>query len=88
MNCNDQAIREVVIAALERIAPDADLSSLPPTESIREVLEIDSYDFLRFLIALNKQLGVEIPEADYGKLQTLADLTAYLRAHCDDAKPA
>jgi acyl carrier protein len=88
MNPSDDEIRDAVFAALRRIAPDADPASLRPTESIREAFEIDSYDFLQFLIALNKSLGVDVPEADYGKLQTLAGLTAYLRARCDEAKPA
>ncbi len=86
MSRSDEEIRDAVFAALRRIAPDADPSSLQPTESIRETLEIDSYDFLQFLIALNKQLNVDVPEADYGKLQTLAGLTTYLRARCDEGR--
>jgi acyl carrier protein len=79
MSPAESEIREAVFDALRRIAPEADPASLKPTDKIREVLEIDSYDFLQFLIALNKRLGVEVPEADYGKLQTLDDLTKYLR---------
>jgi acyl carrier protein len=81
MSHTDAEIQEAVFAALRRIAPDADPASLKPTDKIRETLEIDSYDFLQFLIALNKRLGVEVPEADYGKLQTLDDLATYLREH-------
>jgi acyl carrier protein len=79
MNPTESEIREAVFDALRRIAPEADPALLEPTDKIREKLEIDSYDFLQFLIALNKRLGVEVPEADYGKLQTLDDLAAYLR---------
>jgi acyl carrier protein len=79
MSPADSEIREAVFDALRRIAPDADPARLEPTDKIRETLEIDSYDFLQFLIALNKRLGVEVPESDYGKLQTLDDLTTYLR---------
>lgn len=86
MSRTETEIHNVVASALQRIAPDADFANIPPTANIREALEIDSYDFLQFLIALNKQLGVDVPEADYGKLQTLNDLTAYLRAHSGDAK--
>jgi acyl carrier protein len=81
MSRTEAEIRAAVLAALGRVAPDADLAVLKPTDKIRETLEIDSYDFLQFLIALNKSLGVEVPEADYGKLQTLGDLTVYLREH-------
>jgi acyl carrier protein len=86
MSRTDTEIQNVVASALQRIAPDANVANIAPTANIREALEIDSYDFLQFLIALNKQLGVDVPEADYGKLQTLNDLTAYLRAHSGDVK--
>lgn len=65
---------------LGAIAPDADLDSLPPFDDIRETLDIDSFDFLNFLIALNERTGVEIPESDYGKLGSLNDILSYVSA--------
>lgn len=85
MSRTEREITAAVFAALRRVAPDCDPTTLQPTENIREALEIDSYDFLQLLIALNKQLGVDVPEADYGKLQTLTDLTAYLRIRSGEA---
>jgi acyl carrier protein len=85
MSRTDIEINEVVLAALRRIAPDTDPALLKTTDKIRESLEIDSYDFLQFLITLNKQLGVNVPESDYGKLKTLDDVTRYLREHCPTA---
>ena len=73
-------IKETVLKGLGTIAPEADLSTLHPNANVRETLDIDSFDFLNFLIGLNDALGVEIPEADYGQLATLADIVAYLRA--------
>ena len=35
-------------------------------------------DFLNFLIALHKDLGVEIPEKDYARLATLSGCLDYL----------
>ena len=37
-------------------------------------------DFLNFLIRLHGSSGVDVPEADYAKLVTLADFVAYLGA--------
>lgn len=71
-------IRETIIAGLSLIAPEADFEELMPTENIREELDIDSFDFLNFLIGLNEQLGVEIPEDDYEKLVSMNDLISYL----------
>lgn len=74
------AIRNVVVLALGRIAPEADLSALDPTADIREQLDIDSVDFLNFVLAIHAELGIDIPEADYGKLRTLESCSAYLGA--------
>jgi acyl carrier protein len=35
-------------------------------------------DFLNFVIALHQRLQVDIPEADYPKLSTIAGATTYL----------
>jgi acyl carrier protein len=51
-----------------------------PAESLREQLDLDSMDFLNFVIGVHKRLGGEIPEADYPKLASLDGAMAYLRA--------
>lgn len=73
-------LNQLILNQLRGLAPEADLEDLRPHDDIRETLEIDSFDFLNFLIALNKEVGVEIPEKDYGKVNTLENLTAYLLA--------
>jgi acyl carrier protein len=74
-------LNQRILSQLRGLAPEADLEDLRPHDDIRETLEIDSFDFLNLLIALNKEIGVEIPEKDYGKVNTLESLTAYLMAH-------
>jgi acyl carrier protein len=76
-------IRTIIIAGLSQIAPEADFEELSPTENIREELDIDSFDFLNFLIGLDDELGVDIPESDYEKLISLADLIGYLSERLD-----
>jgi acyl carrier protein len=75
---SDTQIKETIFKLLGRIAPEADLNTLAPHEDLRIVLDIDSFDFLNFLIGLNQELGVEIPEADYNQVVTLADLMNYI----------
>ena len=74
----DTEIREIIISGLSQIAPEADFEELSPTENIREELDIDSFDFLNFLIGLDDKLGVDIPESDYEKLISMNDLIGYL----------
>lgn len=75
---NEVRIRETVFRVLRQIAPETDPALLAPGENIREALDIDSYDFLQFLIGLSEETGVEIPEADYELVFTLEGLVRYL----------
>lgn len=74
----EEQIRAAVFSGLAQIAPEADLDELPPEENLREEIDIDSYDFLNFLIGLNEELGVDIPEEDYELLISLDDIVRYL----------
>jgi acyl carrier protein len=71
-------IKNTTLRILCEIAPEADPSQIKSNIGFREQLDIDSIDFLNFVIALNKQLGVEVPEADYPKLSTLDGCVEYL----------
>jgi len=77
---NREQIRQAVLEALNQIAPEADPASIDPRVNLRDQLDIDSMDFLNFLIALDKQLHVDIPERDYGQLTTLDACVDYLMA--------
>lgn len=78
-----EEITEVVLRALCEIAPEADPVTLEPAVGLRDQLDIDSMDFLSFAVVLHRELGVEIPEADYGRLATLDDAVDYLAAAVD-----
>ena len=73
-------IRQAVIEALGDIAPETDPGAIDPAADVRDALDIDSMDFLNVMIALHKRLGVNVPEADYPKLLTVAGATDYLAA--------
>ena len=75
---NQSEIRDHVFEALHRVAPEADLNKLDPKQSLREALDIDSFDFLKVLVALNEKLGVDIPESDYRLVSTLNGMLDYL----------
>lgn len=75
---NRDAVQKVVLEELARIAPEADLGALPPRARLREELDIDSFDFLNLLVALDARLGVSVPETDAGRLDTLDALVGYL----------
>ena len=52
-----------------------------PTKISQDALDLDSMDFLNFLIALSKSTGVEIPESDSHLVRTRAGCRDYLLRH-------
>lgn len=77
----EDQIKQVIFKILRQIAPESDPSALAPDENIRRTLDIDSFDALNFFIHLHEELGVSIPESDYGQLNTLAEMVRYLSAN-------
>lgn len=75
---NENEIKEYVFRALKNIAPDTTPEVLKPDDNIREVLEIDSFDYLRFIVGVDSAMGIKIPEEDYGKIQKLNELITYI----------
>jgi acyl carrier protein len=71
-------LRALMLKALGDIAPEADLANVPPRADLREELDIDSMDFLRYVTALSKALNVPIPESAYADLFTLEGGVEYL----------
>jgi len=78
-----EEIRTTVLRVLGKIAPEADLGSVPEDAALREELEIDSMDFLNFAIGLHDAFGVDIPEADAPHLASLRGCLDYLAARLD-----
>ena len=73
-------IKQAVRDALSNVAPEVDLNTIDPAKDLRDQIDIDSVDFLNFVIGLHKALGVEIPDADMAKLATLNGCVSYLVA--------
>lgn len=71
-------LRRTILEELARIAPDVDVAAVDDQASLRDDYDLDSVDALNLLTALHKRLGVDIPEADYGRLHSLQDLLDYL----------
>jgi len=75
---NAEAIRAIAIATLQSIAPEVEGDELMGNKPLRNQVDLDSMDWLNFLIGLHQKLKVDIPEADYAKLVTLDDVVNYL----------
>jgi acyl carrier protein len=73
-------LRAQVTAILHRFLPDFDVGALKPDASLRQALAADSMDVLNLVVGIHDELGVDIPEADYQKIDTLDDCLDYLAA--------
>lgn len=73
-----EEITRAVLRELHRIAPDADTENLLPDRDLRDELDLDSMDVLRFVTGLHETLGVNIPESDYRQITSIHACTDYL----------
>lgn len=74
----EEELRETALRVLRKIAPEANPARIDHREDLREKLDLDSMDFLNFVIGLHEALGVDIPEADYARLSSLDGIVEYL----------
>ena len=80
MRMTETEIRQIVRQALSNVAPEVDLEAIDPAKDLRDQIDIDSVDFLNFVIGLHKELNIEIPDSDVAKLTTLNGCVSYLLA--------
>ncbi|MCC6250567.1 MAG: acyl carrier protein [Rubrivivax sp.] len=70
-----------LLGALGDIAPEVDLPTLDAERRLRHQVDLDSADWLNFLVAVHQRLGVEIPDAEAARLHTLAQIADFCAAH-------
>jgi acyl carrier protein len=73
-----EQLSALILDTLTAVAPDVDASALDPDVTFRDQFEIDSVDFLNFVIALEKKLDRPIPETDFPRLSSLKGCLEYL----------
>ncbi len=77
---DEQQLRRTALEILQSIAPEVEPADIVGGSPLRNQVDLDSMDWLNFLIALHEKLQVDIPEADYARLVTIDDVVAYLGA--------
>ncbi|MBX7553317.1 acyl carrier protein [Streptomyces sp. NPDC004232] len=75
---DDAEALSVIKESITVIVPDADFARVEPDDRFRDVLELDSLDFLSLVEQLHERTGVRIDEEDYPELTTLSDATRFL----------
>ena len=83
MNANNlkrDQIKAAMLDVLRGIAPEIEAGEIKDAQALRRQVDLDSMDWLNFLIGLNQRLGLRIEEADYARLATLDNLLDYALA--------
>jgi acyl carrier protein len=73
-----EEIRAAVLAAIVAVVPGTHLSDIGDDAPLRDQLDMDSMDFINFVVELDERLGVAVPEGDYGRLVTVNGCIEYL----------
>jgi acyl carrier protein len=75
---NQDEVRSQILTILHRAAPEVDLKNIDSGQSLRESLDIDSFDFLNVIIGIHEKFSVEIPESEYQNVSTLDSMVQYV----------
>jgi acyl carrier protein len=69
--------RQTALAVLAEVS-ERDVADLSPEQDLVADLEIDSPKALQLLVLLEEKLGIEIPDEDAARLESVADVLAYV----------
>ena len=73
-------LRSTLLSCLSDVAPEIADEEIEDDMDLRDELDLDSMDILRWVQGIHKALGVEIPEEDYGKIASLGEAVDYVAA--------
>jgi acyl carrier protein len=73
-----QDTRREILSVLTTLAPEVDAADIRDDVLLRDQVDLDSMDWLNFLIGIHKRLHVAVAEKDYASLRTLADVVRYV----------
>jgi acyl carrier protein len=74
---NRDELKQAIVQTLATIAPEVEVDALKSDKPLRDQVDLDSADWLNFLVALHARVGIDIPDADAAKLTTLDKLVDY-----------
>jgi acyl carrier protein len=80
MSTDRETLVATVMNLLRAIAPEIEPDALNFDRPLRSQVDLDSMDWLNFLVSLSERFAVAIPEADYARLVTFNDVLDYLSA--------
>jgi acyl carrier protein len=78
---NKEEARRTIFEVLGEIAPEVDPSTVDDAVDLTEQLDLDSMDYLNWMLGINESTGVEIPQRDVSRFLTIEGAVDYLVGH-------
>lgn len=73
--------RELIFDTLMDIAPEVDRDEVEDSVDLTEQLDLDSMDYLTWMIAISEVTGLDIPQRDVSRFLTIDGAVGYLVEH-------
>jgi acyl carrier protein len=80
-------ITTAIFPNIERYTEPLKTKLVKPDVALREQLDLDSMDFLDIVMELRKKYHIEVPEADYKRLESLDFCAEYLADKFKTSEP-
>ena len=77
----------MIVEEIGNIAPETDAGAVADDADLREALDLDSMDIFNLVVAVSRRLGVDIPDAEAGRLVTLGGGVDYLAGLLSETGP-
>lgn len=78
---NTELARQTIFEVLGEIAPEVDPATVDDSLDLTEQLDLDSMDYLNWMLGINQVTGVEIPQRDVSRFLTIDGAIDYLVTH-------
>jgi len=75
---NAEQARNVIFDVLSDIAPEVDRQQVDDQRDLTEQLDLDSMDYLTWMIGISEATGVDIPQRDVSRFLTIDGAVGYL----------
>jgi acyl carrier protein len=80
-----QEAKELIFKVLSDIAPEVDAATVDHTIDLTEQLDLDSMDYLNWMLGINQATGIDIPQRDVSVFLTIDGAASYLVDHLGEA---
>ena len=75
---NSQEVKTVLRQIFHEIAPEIEFDLLDTSRSLRDQVEVDSFDFYRIVVLVNQRTGVNVPDSKIAEFRNIDQLINYI----------